>query len=41
MTSFSPREIVSELDRFIAKASGSEAVQPKKSTMKADRGLCQ
>ncbi len=26
MTTFSPREIVSELDRFIAKASGSEAV---------------
>jgi ATP-dependent protease HslVU (ClpYQ) ATPase subunit len=26
MTSLSPREIVSELDRFIAQASGSEAV---------------
>ena len=26
MTTFSPREIVSELDRYIAKASGSEAV---------------
>jgi ATP-dependent protease HslVU (ClpYQ) ATPase subunit len=41
MTSFSPREIVSELDRFIAKASGSEAVRTKNPTMKADRGLCQ
>ena len=34
MTSFSPREIVSELDRFIAKASGSEAVRFFNETMK-------
>ena len=32
MTTFSPREIVSELDRHIAKASGSEAVEPTKPT---------
>ena len=36
MTSFSPREIVSELDRFIAKASGSEAVDFREKTMKAN-----
>lgn len=41
MISFSPREIVSELDRFIAKASGSEAVRISNPTMEADRGLCQ
>ena len=34
MTSFSPREIVSELDRFIGKASGSEAVRFLNKTMK-------
>ncbi|WP_336813862.1 hypothetical protein [Bosea sp. MMO-172] len=34
MTSFSSREIVSELDRFIAKASGSEAVRFRSETMK-------
>ncbi|WP_377843412.1 hypothetical protein [Bosea sp. UC22_33] len=34
MTSLSPREIVSEFDRFIAKASGSEAVRFLNKTMK-------
>ena len=39
MTAFSPREIVSELDRFIAEASDSEAVQSQSPTMKARRRL--
>ncbi len=34
MTSFPPREIASELDRFIAKASGSEDVRFSNKTMK-------
>ena len=41
MTSFSPREIVFELDRCIAGASAGEAVQTENPTMKAARGLCQ